>query len=103
MLVSDEEAVKIEERYSINFIHTAEYWKAKTLEEDNKLKTRKGTVLTACKLLRDEKLIIITDDDTVILSNKNLDDLMNYCYLSQDRIYEINDIFKVGEENAKNQ
>lgn len=100
---SEEEAEKIEERYSINFIQVSNYWKAKALIEENKLKTRTGTVLTACKLLRNEKLIIITDDDTEIRATKKLDDLMQYYYLSEDRIYEINDIFKVGESNAQNQ
>ncbi|MCI8396898.1 MAG: hypothetical protein HFJ52_04435 [Clostridia bacterium] len=102
-LTTDEEAEKIEDRYSINFIQIANYWKAKTLIEDNKLKTRTGTVLTACKLLKEEKLIVITDNDTEIRPTKKLDDLMQYHYLNEDRIYEINDIFKVGEENAKNQ
>ena len=100
---SEEEAEKIEERYSINFIQVSNYWKAKALIEENKLKTRTGTVLTACKLLKNEKLIIITDDDTEIRATKKLDDLMQYYYLSEDRIYEINDIFKVGESNAQNQ
>lgn len=100
---NQEEAERIEERYSINFIQIAEYWKAKALIEENKLKTRTGTVLTACKLLKNEKLIIITDDDTEIRATKKLDDLMQYYYLSEERIYEINDIFKVGEANAQNQ
>lgn len=100
---SEEEAEKIEERYSINFIQVSNYWKAKALIEENKLKTRTGTVLTACKLLKNEKLIIITDDDTEIRATKKLDDLMQYYYLSEDRIYEINDIFKVGESNAQDQ
>lgn len=100
---SEEEAEKIEERYSINFIQVSNYWKAKALIEENKLKTRTGTVLTACKLLKNEKLVIITDDDTEIRATKKLDDLMQYYYLSEDRIYEINDIFKVGESNAQDQ
>ena len=62
--MTEEEQEKIEERYSINFIQVSNYWKAKALIEENKLKTRTGTVITACKLLRDEKLVIITDDDT---------------------------------------
>jgi hypothetical protein len=98
-----EEAEKIDERYSINFTEMAEYWQAKALFEENKLKTRTGTVLAACRLLKNEKLIVITDDDTEIRATKKLDDLMEYYYLSEDRIYEINDIFKVGESNAKNQ
>lgn len=98
---SKEDAEKIEERYSINFIQMATYWRAKPLTEENKLKTRMGTVLTACKLLRNEKLIVITDDDTEIRATKKLDDLMEYYYLSEDRIYEINDIFLGGEANAK--
>ena len=97
---SKEDAEKIEERYSINFIQMATYWRAKPLTEGNKLKTRMGTVLTACKLLRNEKLIVITDD-TEIRATKKLDDLMEYYYLSEDRIYEINDIFLGGEANAK--
>lgn len=101
--MTEEEQEKIEETYSINFIQVSNYWKAKALIEENKLKTRTGTVITACKLLRDEKLVIITDDDTEIRPTKKLDDLMQYYYLNEDRIYEINDIFKVGEDNAKNQ
>lgn len=100
---TEEEGKKIEERYSINFIQVANFWKAKALKEENKLKTRTGTVIKACNLLKSEKLIIITDDDTEIRTTKKLDDLMQYYYLSEDRIYEINDIFKVGESNAQNQ
>ena len=76
--MTEEEQEKIEERYSINFIQVSNYWKAKALIEENKLKTRTGTVITACKLLRDEKLVIITDDDTEIRPTKKLDDLMQY-------------------------
>ena len=98
-----EEQEQIDERYSINFTEMSEYWRAKALIEENKLKTRTGTVLAACRFLKNEKLVVITDDDTEIRATKKLDDLMEYYYLSEDRIYEINDIFKVGEENAKNQ
>ena len=49
------------------------------------------------------KKVLEPDDDTEIRPTKKLDDLMQYYYLNEDRIYEINDIFKVGEDNAKNQ
>lgn len=99
---TEEEGEKISERYSINFIQVSNLWKDKELIDESKTKTRTGIVLNACRLLRDEKLIIITDDNTEIRATKKLDDLMEYYYLSEDRIYEINDIFKMGEENAKN-
>lgn len=101
--INGEEAEKIEERFSINFIQMSGYWRAKVLKDENKLKTRYGTVLSACNLLRNEKLIIFTDNNTEIRPTPKLDDLMQYYYLNQDRIYEINDIFLGGEENAKNQ
>lgn len=100
---SQEESEKIEDRFSINFTQMCSHWKAKVLKDDNKLKTRFGTVVSACNLLKNEKLIIFTDNSTEIRPTPKLDDLMQYYYLNQDRIYEINDIFLGGEANAKNQ
>lgn len=101
--IDGEEAESIEERFSINFIQMSGHWRAKVLKDENKLKTRYGTVLSACNLLKNEKLIIFTDNNTEIRPTSKLDDLMQYYYLNQDRIYEINDIFLGGEEDAKNQ
>jgi hypothetical protein len=102
VLESGEETVAIEEKYSINFIRIAESWDSRRSYEERKLTTKHGYVLRVCKLLEQEKLIRLVDDDKELRTTRKLDDLMLYYYLNDSRVSEINSIFKRGEEDASN-
>jgi hypothetical protein len=102
VLESGEETVAIEEKYSINFIRIAESWDSRRSYEERKLTTKHGYVLRVCKLLEQEKLIRLVDDDKELRTTRKLDDLMLYYYLNDSRVSEINSIFKGGEEDASN-
>ena len=93
----------LEEQYSINFIKIAENWDSKKGYEENKRTTKYGTAMRICRLLEQEKLIKIIDDEKEIRTTKKLDDLMIYYYLNDSRIQEINDIFEgVKRTDASN-
>ncbi len=92
-----------EERLGINLIRIAETWRQKITHEENKRTTKHGTVLRICTLLEQEKLIRIMDDKREIRPTKKLDDIMTYYFLNDNRIDEINSIFKTeGNVNASN-
>lgn len=98
-----EEVIKREEQYSINFLKIAELWDSKRGFEENKRSTKVGTVLRICRLLEQEKLLRIVDDEKEIRPTKKLDDLMLYHFLNDSRIQEINGIFAGKDEaNAPN-
>ncbi|HYE10199.1 MAG TPA: DUF6063 family protein [Patescibacteria group bacterium] len=93
-----EEAIEIEEKYSMNFIKLAESWDSRRSYEERKLTTKHGFAIRVCKLLEQEKLIRLVDDDKEIRTTRKLDDLMLYYYLNDSRINEINSIFERGEQ-----
>jgi len=93
-----EAAVSIEEKYSMNFIKIAESWDSRRSYEERKLTTKHGFVIRVCKLLEQEKLIRLVDDEKEIRTTRKLDDLMLYYYLNDSRVNEINNIFTGGEE-----
>ena len=93
-----EAAVAIEEKYSMNFIKIAESWDSRRSYEERKLTTKHGFVIRVCKLLEQEKLIRLVDDEKEIRTTRKLDDLMLYYYLNDSRVNEINNIFLGGEE-----
>jgi hypothetical protein len=92
-----------ENRYGINFFKIAQTWLAK--EYGEKLSTRRsdktGCVRKACIKLRNQKLIRLPDDETMIFPTVRLDDLMEY-YLQQDRVKQIDAVFEGVEEDADN-
>jgi hypothetical protein len=52
----------LEEEYEINFSQIALHWNAMQIHDDQKRKTRTGSVLKACRLLERQRLLIILDD-----------------------------------------
>jgi hypothetical protein len=99
-----EEMAKMEDQYSINFIRIAEIWVSKKGFEEKKLNTKMGTVLRVCKLLEQEKLVRIVDDEKEIRTTRKLDDLMINYYLNDNRVLEVQAIFEErGEQVAANQ
>ena len=92
----------LEEDYSINFKNIANHWKSKVVDGSER-STRKYMVKRACDILKDEKLVFYPagENELEIRPEEKLDHLMKYYYLLEDRIKEINEIFRIGdEENA---
>lgn len=98
VLEMGEEAIAMEEKYSINFIKLAESWDSRKSYEERKLTTKHGFVIKVCRLLEQEKLIRLVDEEKEIRTTRKLDDLMLYYYLNDSRINEINSIFGGGEQ-----
>lgn len=94
LLLEEEAEVKNkEEELGLNILKIARYWKEKIVDEENKKKTKYAVVRRICKLLENEKLLYLIDDDNEIRTTRKLDDIMTYYYLNDSRIEEINSIF----------
>lgn len=95
------EVQKTEEDLGLNLLKIARFWREKIADEENKKKTKYAVVRRICKLLENEKLIYLIDEDNEIRTTRKLDDIMTYYYLNDSRIEEINSIFlQEGEEDA---
>lgn len=93
---------ELEERYSLNFRHIANQWRAKAAVHDGKRTTKNEIVLKACRLLIQQKLMDFRDNEREIKTTKRLDDLMRYYYLDEKRVVEITAIFQEVEKDAEN-
>lgn len=102
VLEMGDDAISLEEKYSLNFVRIAESWDSRRSFEERKLTTKHGFVLRICKLLEQEKLIRLVDGEKEIRTTRKLDELMLYNYLNDSRINEIHEIFKKGDVNASN-
>lgn len=98
-----EMVVETEEEFDVNLASIAKLWKEKITLEENKRKTKYGTILRICSLLEQENLIRLLGNKKEIRTTKKLDDLMTYYFLNDSRIEEINKIFDIKEVgNASN-
>ena len=96
----EEQALSLEETYSLNFLRIAELWESKQGFEEKSRKTKTGTILNACRFLERENLIRILDNDREIRPTRKLDDLMLNYYLNESRVEEIMALFEGGNVNA---
>jgi hypothetical protein len=97
LLSDEEETQKKEEEIGLNLVKVARYWKEKIVDEENKKKTKYAVVKRICRLMENEKLIYLIDDDNEIRTTRKLDDVMTYYYLNDSRINEVNSIFSQEE------
>jgi hypothetical protein len=88
-----------EEALGLNLLSVAESWMSKVRMEGNKRTTKQGVVLRICRLLVNENLILLLEEDREIRTTRKLDDLMKYYFLNDDRVVEINRIFGEGGES----
>ena len=93
----------LETEYEINITQIASYWSALPVDDEQKRKTRVGSILRACRLMERQRLLIILDDKREIRPTERLDDLMIGYYLDMRRVGEIHNLFdSIGETgNAK--
>lgn len=97
-LEDEENTAVLEEKYSMNFKKTAENWDSRKAYEERRQGTKHGFTMRVLRLLVQERLLRISDDEKEIRATKKLDDLMLYHYLNDSRVQEIQNIFMGGEE-----
>jgi hypothetical protein len=91
--ISAEQAHIMETEYEINFAHIAALWNSLPVFEEQKRKTRVGSVLRACRFMEQQRLLLILDEGREIRPTERLDDLMIGYYLDIRRIEEIHTLF----------
>jgi hypothetical protein len=99
--IATQEASDLENSYEINFPQIAEHWGAMQVDDPhnpNRRKTKKGVIMSTCRLLESQKLLIILDEGREIRPTNRLDDLMIGYYLDTRRIGEIHELFdRIGD------
>jgi len=93
-LDAHEQTEALETEYSMNFGRIAELWMNKQIGEMRKTSTKLGALSKACTLLEKEKLIRMLQEGQEIRRTQKLDDLFIYYYLDENRVQEINKLFK---------
>ncbi|MBP1917708.1 DUF6063 family protein [Youngiibacter multivorans] len=102
VLNNKERAAEVDKEYSTNFENCAQVWDIKKGHEENsRLTTKMGFLLRVMRLLNNEGLILISENEKEIRTTEKLDDLMLHYYLNEDRVQEIERIFR-EVDNAEN-
>lgn len=91
----DEEATEdLEEEYMINIQSSVKLWNALLTDHETKQKTKYNIIRKVCKILEDQKLVYIVEEQ--IRTTNKLDTLMRQYYLHADRLTSINRAFEEG-------
>ena len=92
--------VELEVDFEINFQQIATHWNAMQVDDPdnpNRRKTKKAVILSACRFLEKEKLLLLLDENRDVRATSRLDDLMIGHYLDIRRIEEIHELFDMME------
>lgn len=94
-LKNSEKTQELDQEYSMNFQTCAQVWDIKKGHEEGSRRTTKmGFLLSVVKLLQQEGLLRISENEKEIRTTEKLDDLMLHYYLHDDRVMEIQKIFQ---------
>ena len=103
VLQKKEAAKELDQKISMNFEICAQVWDIKKGHEENsRITTKMGFLLRVVKLLQMEGLLRISEDEKEVRTTEKLDDLMLHYYLNEERVQEIQKIFR-EEDYAENQ
>lgn len=103
VLHQKEAAKELDQKVSMNFETCAQVWDIKkSHEEGSRSTTKMGFLLRVARLLQMEGLLRISEDEKEIRTTEKLDDLMSHYYLKEERVQEIQRIFREGD-HAENQ
>jgi len=103
VLGKKEAAKEMDQKVSMNFEICAEVWDIKKgHEEGSRTTTKMGFLLRVVRLLQQEGLLRISEDEKEIRTTEKLDDLMIHYYLKEDRVQEIQKILR-EEDHAEDQ
>lgn len=94
-VLNDEEIEDLEEEYMINIQSSIKLWTALFTDHESKRKTKYNIIRNVCKILEDQKLAYIVEEQ--IRTTPKLDALMRQYYLHVDRLNSINRAFEKGE------
>jgi hypothetical protein len=101
VLKNRQKTEEIDQHYSMNFEVCAQVWDIKKGHEEGSRRTTKmGFLLSVVKLLQQEGLLRISENEKEIRTTDKLDDLMLHYYLHDERVSEIHKIFQEAD-NAK--
>lgn len=90
-----EKTQELDQEYSMNFQTCAQVWDIKKGHEEGSRRTTKmGFLLSVVKLLQQEGLLRISENEKEVRTTQKLDDLMLHYYLHDDRVREIQKVFK---------
>jgi len=91
----NEEAVEdLEEKYRINIQSSVKLWNALFTDHETKQKTKYNIIRKVCKILEDQNLAYVVEDQ--IRTTSKLDTLMRQYYLHADRLTSVNRAFEEG-------
>ena len=93
--LSDEEVTELEDTYRINLCTSIKIWTNMLVDHETKRSTKYNLIRSVCKILEDQKLVFIVEDQ--IRTYPRLDVLMRQYYLHADRVALINQAFEKGE------
>lgn len=97
---NENEATALEETYHINFRKISDIWNSKSVVSEGRKDSKFELVRTACRFLRNQKLLkFCDDDDDKVEPLERLVAIMSQYYLNESRICEINALFDKKEEN----
>lgn len=91
---NEEEIEALEEEYMINIKSSVKLWNALFTYHETRQKTKYNIIRKVCKILEDQKLVYIVEDQ--IRTTNKLDILMRQYYLHVDRLSSINSAFEEG-------
>lgn len=93
--MQEEEIEELEEKYRINLASSMAIWTSMLVDHENKRKTKYNFIRIVCRILEEQKLAYIVEDQ--IRTTAKLDTLMRQYYLHAERIAQINGAFDRGE------
>ena len=94
-LKNREKTEEMDRQYSMNFEVCAQVWDIKKGHEEGSRRTTKmGFLLSVVRLLQQEGLLRISENEKEVRTTEKLDDLMLHYYLREDRVSEIQKIFQ---------
>lgn len=97
---NENEATALEATYHINFRKISDIWNSKSVVSEGRKDSKFELVRTACRFLRNQKLLkFCDDDDDKVEPLERFVAIMSQYYLNESRICEINALFDKKEEN----
>jgi len=102
--IASQTASVLETDFEINFQQIAEQWCAMQVDDPSnphRRKTKKAVILSACRLLESQKLMIVLDEGREVRPTERLDDLVIGYYLDIRRIEDIHELFDMATANSQ--
>lgn len=99
---NNNEATTMEDSFNINFRRISDIWNSKTVANYGRKDSKIEIVKTACRFLRNQKLLDFYNDYEEVRPLDRLVTVMSQYYLNDIRINEINALFDKEDSNASN-